>query len=82
MIVRVGGRNEIDNIAVGDRVARQYLYRISFDAVSILAIARQFHHLDCGRTDIEADQGARFRIEYREIELQIATPCRKNPLNN
>ena len=43
---RLGGRFQIDNIAVRNSIPRKHLNRISFDAIPVFTIARQFNHLD------------------------------------
>jgi hypothetical protein len=73
----LGSRFQIDNIAVGNNILRQYLDRVSLHTIAILAITGEFNHLDGRRADVNAYQCACLGTKDRKIELQIASLAEK-----
>ena len=61
----VGYRLEGDDVAIGHGIARQSLDGVALHLVPTFRVARQLDHFDRRRTDVEADQSTRFRVEYR-----------------
>ncbi len=48
---------DLDNILFDDGVGRQWLDGIMFDAIATAGLT-ELQQLDCGRTDVDADQAA------------------------
>ena len=61
---------QVGDIAVRHRIPGQGFDCVTFDPIGTLAVVYQLNHLDRGRADIQSQQGARFRVEDREINLQ------------
>ncbi len=63
---RIADLVQVGDVAVGDKVLRQWLDRIPFEPVSSLAGLREFDQFDRRRRDVDSNQGR--RLGFEDIE--------------